>query len=64
MSDDVSFLDLFDPSQPRSSKEQIQARLEICKTCEFFTGKRCKRCGCFMALKTTLHEASCPVGKW
>jgi hypothetical protein len=64
MSDDVKFTDLFNPKEPRSEKELAEYRLEICKTCPFFTGSRCKKCGCFMALKTTLKKAKCPIGHW
>lgn len=61
---DVEFLDLFKPSMERSEKDLVEERMAICQTCPFFTGKRCKKCGCFMALKTTLRQASCPIGKW
>jgi hypothetical protein len=61
---DVEFLDLFKPSMERSEKELVEERMAICQTCPFFTGKRCRKCGCFMALKTTLRQASCPIGKW
>jgi hypothetical protein len=66
MAKDVTFFDLFDPSQPRSDKELIEQRLEICKVCPAFKPrtKRCGKCGCFMELKTTLMQASCPIGKW
>ena len=66
MSDDVKFLDLFDPSKPRSEQELAQARLDICKGCEFLSRKmdRCLKCGCFMKLKTTLADAKCPMEKW
>lgn len=45
---------------------EANARLEICKTCEFFnaTQQRCSKCGCYMAVKTYLKAESCPVGKW
>jgi len=33
VSDDVKFTDLFDPSQPRSDRDLIESRLEICNTC-------------------------------
>lgn len=39
-------------------------RMEICKTCEHWDGKRCGKCGCFTALKVRLKSQSCPVGKW
>lgn len=58
------------------SKEDIQARIDICNKCEFFTANipelsekekaenRCVKCGCYMALKHKLSSSSCPVGKW
>ncbi len=64
--DDVKFTDLFDPSQPRSDRALIESRLEICNGCEFFNRRmvKCKKCGCFMKLKSTLKQAKCPIGKW
>lgn len=63
---DVEFFDLFDPNQPRSDKDLIEYRLEICNKCPFFNKrlKKCRQCGCFMSLKTTLKSAKCPVGHW
>jgi hypothetical protein len=63
---DVQFHDLFNPKQPRSDQELIEYRLDICKQCPFFDAKtvRCKKCGCFMRLKSTLQKAKCPIGKW
>ena len=63
---EVEFIDLFDPRQRRASKDLAKSRLDICRQCEFLDKKLvvCMQCGCFMKLKTTLHEASCPVGKW
>jgi hypothetical protein len=46
--------------------EDPEARFEQCKACEYFfspTGT-CKKCGCFMRVKTKLKHATCPVGKW
>ena len=63
---DVEFTDLFDPSQPRSDKELIESRLKICNGCEWFHKRlhKCRKCGCYMKLKTTLRQAKCPIGKW
>lgn len=63
---DVEFFDLFDPSQPRSDKELIEQRLDICKQCPWFDKRtvRCRQCGCFMKLKSTLKLAKCPIDKW
>ena len=63
---DVSFFDLFDPNQERSEQELMEARLSVCQQCPFFLkgSQRCKKCGCFMKLKTTLKQAKCPIGHW
>jgi len=65
MSDDVRPWDLFNGS-PRSPEELEAYRLEICKSCEFFrkTNQTCRKCGCFMKLKTKLEHATCPIQKW
>jgi len=62
---DVKPWDLINGS-PRSQEELAIYRLEICKQCEFFRQKSqtCKKCGCFMKLKTSLEHARCPIGKW
>ena len=66
MSEDVRFGDLFDPRQPRSDKELIEQRLVICNSCPWFNKRlvKCRKCGCYMKLKTTLKLAQCPIGKW
>lgn len=63
---DVKFIDLFDPRVPRSEKDLVEYRLEICNKCEWLDKRlvKCKKCGCFMRLKTTLRGAECPIGKW
>lgn len=43
---------------------QIKNRLDICSGCEYFTGARCKACGCFVKLKAALASESCPYNKW
>jgi hypothetical protein len=62
---DVRPWDLFNGS-PRSPEEVAAHRLEICKGCDFFRPmtQTCKKCGCFMAAKSMLANAKCPVGKW
>jgi hypothetical protein len=66
MSDDVKPWDLLNPNEPRSPEELAKYRLSICSTCEFYRAKtnQCKKCGCFMKLKTSLEKARCPLGKW
>lgn len=63
---DVTFFDLFDPSEPRSDRGLIESRLAICNKCPFFDKRlaKCRKCGCYMKLKTTLGRAKCPEGHW
>jgi hypothetical protein len=63
--DDVKPWDLINGS-PRSSEELSEYRLEICRACPMYRPKTntCKKCNCFMKLKTTLEHAKCPIGKW
>jgi hypothetical protein len=48
-------------------KENIQKdRISICKSCSHYfspTGT-CKKCGCFMSLKTRISYAKCPINRW
>lgn len=57
-------LDMLNPNEPRS--EEAEARLAICRECEFFRPRtqQCKKCGCFMKLKTKLERSHCPIHKW
>jgi len=52
-------------NNPRfASPEEKQRRMEICKECEHFTGSRCRKCGCYLAMKTKIKSAQCPIKKW
>lgn len=44
--------------------DMSRRRLEICKTCENWTGRTCKVCGCYTAMKVRLPAEACPIGKW
>lgn len=41
-------------------------RMDICLKCEhlFHPTKTCKKCGCFMGLKTWARDLKCPIDKW
>jgi hypothetical protein len=54
---------LEDPSiAPRDVSRQ---RLEICEGCDRYTAKKtCEICQCFMPLKTTMANMSCPIDLW
>lgn len=46
---------------------EIQAqRMSLCESCEhlYAPTTTCKKCGCFMNVKTWIAMSSCPVDKW
>jgi hypothetical protein len=49
-----------------STTRSPSERLEVCRACPFIFAPTmtCKKCGCFMRVKTHLKSASCPEGKW
>lgn len=57
---------LLDHSKLVEDKSISSDRLAICKTCPELIKltTQCKKCGCFMAAKTKIQEAVCPIGKW
>jgi hypothetical protein len=62
----VTPLDLLNP-KTRYVENNIKIdRMNICKACPELielTGQ-CKKCGCFMEIKTKLESAKCPLQKW
>jgi hypothetical protein len=65
VSDKVRPWDMINGST-RVSAELVEKRLSICSTCPAFRPltQACKKCGCFMKMKTQLEKAYCPLGKW
>lgn len=63
---DVSPMDIFNPETEWLDTEMSNARIAICKACPELIKltKQCRKCGCFMAIKTKIEKASCPMGKW
>ncbi len=43
---------------------QYRQRLEICRTCDRRTGKRCTACGCWINVKAQGRVFRCPIGHW
>jgi hypothetical protein len=62
----VSPLDLVNPNTEWAEESLSNERYSICKSCPELIKltKQCKKCGCFMAAKTKLQLATCPLGKW
>lgn len=59
-------LDLLNPRTKRVTDDVANLRLEICNSCPYLIQltKQCKKCGCFMAVKTKIEASTCPVGNW
>lgn len=62
----VSPLDLVNPNTEWADEDLSSGRYSICKSCPELIKltTQCKKCGCFMAAKTKLQKATCPIGKW
>jgi hypothetical protein len=58
--------DLVKPSTDWAEESLSSERYSICQDCPELIKltKQCKKCGCFMAAKTKLQLATCPLGKW
>ena len=62
----VTPLDIFKPNTKESDPDVANKRYEICLQCPELIDltKQCKKCGCFMNIKTKYEAARCPIGKW
>jgi hypothetical protein len=49
-----------------ATQEIVEERLNICRTCAHLIPitLTCKKCGCFMKIKTKIEASVCPLGKW
>lgn len=58
--------DMINPNAKRADESLANERYSICQACPELIKltKQCKKCGCFMAAKTKLLDATCPIGKW
>lgn len=58
--------DLINKNNPKVNNITKSERMSICLSCPELIKltKQCKKCGCFMELKTKLDAATCPIGKW
>lgn len=62
----VSPMDIINPGTEWAEQSLADQRFEICKACPELIklSKQCKKCGCFMAIKTKMQAATCPLEKW
>lgn len=58
--------DILNPEIEHATEEEEKARFQICLECPSLIQltKQCKKCGCFMQVKSKLKDAKCPIGKW
>jgi hypothetical protein len=58
--------DIINPNTQWADEKKAEERFEICKACPELikVTNQCKKCGCFMAVKTKLEQATCPLQKW
>lgn len=57
--------DLFNKNLGRVADKIQEERMLICSACpELSAVGTCNQCGCFMAQKTKLPNAECPLHKW
>lgn len=63
---EVGPMDLINPNTEWAVESLSSERYSICQSCPELIKltKQCKKCGCFMAAKTKLQKATCPIGKW
>jgi hypothetical protein len=58
--------DILSPNVQKVSEEEAESRLDACINCDRLIQltKQCKECGCIMAVKVKLKNATCPLNKW
>jgi hypothetical protein len=62
----VGPMDMVNPDTEWVDEILSNERYSICKACPELIKltKQCKKCGCFMTVKSKMKLASCPLGKW
>jgi hypothetical protein len=58
--------DVLNPKTEWLDDDVSSKRLSICRSCPELIKltEQCKKCGCFMAIKTKIEKATCPMEKW
>jgi hypothetical protein len=62
----VSPLDILNPNTEWVDDNLYNERYSLCLSCPELINltKQCKKCGCFMTVKSKMKIATCPLGKW
>lgn len=65
MMEEVDYDENFPGNAPYSLQKE---RYSICKSCEHLDRSKnrfmCRLCSCFMPVKTSLLDSTCPIHKW
>jgi hypothetical protein len=63
---DVGITDIVNPNTEWVGQVLFEKRYSICQECPELIKltKQCKKCGCFMKVKSRMKLAKCPLGKW
>jgi hypothetical protein len=58
--------DIVNPKTEWVDEELSNFRYLTCRSCPELIKltTQCKKCGCFMKIKTKIENATCPIGKW
>ena len=52
------------PHEERASDSRREDRLAVCKQCERLTDGMCAACGCYVELRATIADQTCPYDIW
>ncbi len=52
------------PETERAPKALREERLSACKQCERLTDGMCAACGCYVELRATIADQTCPYDVW
>ena len=52
------------PADDKTSDEEYERRLSICKECEKLLSGMCRMCGCYVEMRAAIAVRDCPGKKW
>ena len=58
-----NYVDKIKP-QDRVSSNEYEARLEVCKGCDYLSEGTCEACGCYVEFRAISIRGKCPYSKW
>jgi hypothetical protein len=50
--------------EDRVTEERYESRLAVCRQCELLNAGTCGACGCYVELRATAKNGTCPHKKW